>query len=134
MALFAGRILNWQIRGQEVGGGCRGWGREEGRGHSKAGGVLLERNRWKQEEALHSNGADATAALPREPPPPPPRQKVSTLHHAAAAQGFPARRPWHVGPGESCLGAAGAARSLSWSGRIPVSTHQMPRAPPRPWL
>lgn len=74
-----------------------------------------------------SDGADATAALPRERPPPP-RQKVSTLHHAAAAQGFPARRPWHVGPGESCLGAAGAARSLSWSGRIPVSTHQMPDA------
>lgn len=71
---------------------------------------------------------------PSRAPPAPPRQKVSTLHHAAAAQGFPARRPWHVGPGESCLGAAGAARSLSWSGRIPVSTHQMPRAPPRPWL
>lgn len=81
-----------------------------------------------------SVGRSRRDGCPPSRAPPPPRQKVSTLHHAAAAQGFPARRPWHVGPGESCLGAAGAARSLSWSGRIPVSTHQLPRAPPRPWL
>lgn len=67
---------------------------------------------------------------PSRAPPRPARKS----RPSAAAQGFPARRPWHVGPGESCLGAAGAARSLSWSGRIPVSTHQLPRAPPRPWL